>query len=112
MYNEKDALRSIIEPTHTVGVGNYRPNPFRDDYSRILYSSAFRRLQGKAQMFPETETDVLHNRMTHSLKVSQVAEWIASSLNASDPYLQDPENSLNIEIVMAAALGHDLGHPP
>lgn len=71
------------------------------DYARILYSSSFRRLQGKMQLLGVDSNKFNRNRLTHSLEVAQIARSIASSL--------DLKSSVVTE---AAALAHDIGNPP
>jgi dGTPase len=83
------------------------------DRDRILYSSAFRRLAGVTQVVGADESDVFHNRLTHSLKVAQFGRRLAEKLrkdNAQNPLLE----VLGIEpdVVEAAGLAHDIGHPP
>ncbi|MHC2108358.1 dGTP triphosphohydrolase [Methylobacterium sp. CM6246] len=85
-----------------------RKPPWRD-YSRIIHSASFRRLQGKTQVFPVHESDFFRNRLTHSLEVAQIAEGIAQRLNATPSFEADP---INERACMNAALIHDLGHPP
>lgn len=74
--------------------------PFSKDRDRILYSKSFLRLRGKTQVFMLQKNDYIRTRMTHSLEVNQLAKSIASALG------------LNIELVEAIALGHDVGHTP
>lgn len=83
---------------------------FRRDYARLLHSPAFRRLQGKTQLFPGTESDYFRNRLTHSLEVAQVAKSIAMLTNHSNPYFE--RHPIDTDLVEFAALAHDLGHPP
>ena len=83
---------------------------FRRDYARILHSPAFRRLQGKTQLFPSVEHDFFRNRLTHSLEVAQIAKSIALRLNDRDSYFR--ACPIDTDIVETAALAHDLGHPP
>jgi dGTPase len=83
---------------------------FRRDYARLVHSPAFRRLQGKTQLFPGIESDFFRNRLTHSLEVAQVAKSIALKLNATDAYFS--QHNINTDLVETAALAHDLGHPP
>src|ERR1700734_2713281 len=88
---------------------SYR-SPWRRDYSRVVHSAAFRRLQGKTQLFPGHESDFFRNRLTHSLEVAQVAKTIALRINATNDYFR--ENPIDLDIVETAGLAHDLGHPP
>ncbi|MFC7342667.1 deoxyguanosinetriphosphate triphosphohydrolase family protein [Saccharopolyspora griseoalba] len=95
--------------------GDLATSPFRADRDRIAASAFFARLGGVTQVVsPSGSGLLLHNRLTHSLKVAQVARSIAERL------LADPEDRAKLErlggcdldVVEAAALGHDLGHPP
>jgi dGTPase len=89
--------------------GDHR-DPFRRDLSRLIHSPAFRRLQGKTQLFPSGENDFFRNRLTHSIEVAQIATGIALNLNSSVAVLRN--NPINEHLVHFAALAHDLGHPP
>lgn len=75
----------------------------KGDYTRILYASSFRRLQGKMQLFAVQSDQFIRNRLTHSLEVAQIARSIAKEIG----YSQD-----EIYVVEAAALAHDIGNPP
>lgn len=79
------------------------------DRDRILHSSAFRRLQGKTQVFGIGQADFYRTRLTHSVEVAQIARAIAQNLLFENPLLQ---RCLVPELAEAAALAHDLGHPP
>ena len=89
-----------------------RRNPFQVDRDRILYSSAFRRLAQVTQVVTAQEGHVFHNRLTHSLKVAQVARRLAESLIAKQPEIAEKLGGIEPDVVEAAALAHDLGHPP
>lgn len=73
---------------------------FRVDYTRIIHSEAFRRLQNKTQVFANYKGDIFRTRMSHSLEVAQFAKTIAEFLG------------LNQDLSETLAVGHDLGHPP
>lgn len=90
---------------------DYR-SPTSRDVDRILYSSAFRRLSGVTQVVSADETLLFHNRLTHSLKVAQVARRAAERLckEFSAEVARGP--GLDPTAAEAAALAHDLGHPP
>ena len=107
LYKDNDYKRLVKEPGSTEEVGR---SGFRRDYGRLLHSPAFRRLQGKTQLFPGHESDFFRNRLTHSLEVAQVAKGIASQINDSEPAFQ--ETPIDTDLVEFAALAHDLGHPP
>ncbi len=79
------------------------------DRDRILHSSAFRRLQGKTQVFGIGQADFYRTRLTHSVEAAQIARGISQNLLFENPLLQ---SCLVPELAEAAALAHDLGHPP
>lgn len=101
---------------------NSRPDQRRQaerDRDRILYSSAFRRLEGVTQtVAARDEGYLVHNRLTHSLKVAQVGQRIAEMLDrkaVNDSQLRGligARGGLDPTVVEAAGLAHDLGHPP
>ena len=87
---------------------------FQRDYDRIIFSSPFRRMQNKTQVFPLPEHVFVHNRLTHSLEVASVGRSLGNLL-AEKINLKSPSNPLVSEIgtiVSAACLAHDLGNPP
>lgn len=112
LYTDSDKKRILDLPPRP-GVGTYR-SEYRRDYARLIHSPSFRRLQGKTQLFPGSETDFFRNRLTHSLEVAQIAKTIAIKLNVEeDALLSAPrDQQLDYELVETAALAHDLGHPP
>jgi dGTPase len=79
------------------------------DRDRILHSAAFRRLQGKTQVFGIGQADFYRTRLTHSVEVAQIARAISQNLIFEQPLL---DHCLSPELAEAAALAHDLGHPP
>ena len=85
---------------------------FQVDRDRILYSSAFRRLAHITQVVTSQEGHVFHNRLTHSLKVAQVARRLAERLVGEQPEVAMAIGGVDPDVVEAAALSHDLGHPP
>jgi dGTPase len=86
--------RRYPEPSHS-----YRSD-FQRDRDRIIHSRAFRRLEAKTQVFTRRYSDHFRNRLTHTIEVAQIARTIATQLN------------LNVDLVEALALVHDVGHPP
>lgn len=80
------------------------PDPIRTCYmvdrDRIVHSKSFRRLKHKTQVFIAPPGDHYRSRLTHTLEVNQIAKTIGAGLN------------LNIDLIEAIALGHDVGHTP
>ncbi|WP_068085298.1 anti-phage deoxyguanosine triphosphatase [Polycladidibacter stylochi] len=88
-------------------------DPFDIDYSRIIHSSSFRRLQGKTQILNLGDNDFYRTRLTHSLEVSQIAGGILKSLNHTLETGHEGHAYLPpLSLVQTLGLGHDLGHPP
>ncbi|MGN7940952.1 MULTISPECIES: deoxyguanosinetriphosphate triphosphohydrolase family protein [Bacillaceae] len=85
-------------------------NPYQRDYSRILYSTSFRRLQGKMQLLGIKSDKFYRNRLTHSLEVAQIARGIAERLRTESG--MDHVYTDDIYVVEAGALAHDIGNPP
>ncbi|MGF1646932.1 MAG: deoxyguanosinetriphosphate triphosphohydrolase family protein [Kineosporiaceae bacterium] len=89
---------------------------FQRDRDRLIYTDAFRRLAGVTQVISALEGHVYHNRLTHTIKVAQVARRLAERLAdqgrviAAREGVADPP--LSPDVAEAAALAHDLGHPP
>jgi len=90
---------------------------FQRDYDRLIFSSPFRRLQNKTQVFPLPGAVFVHNRLTHSLEVASVGRSLGRlfynmlkkenpNIDTEAPFLQEVGN-----IVSAACLSHDLGNP-
>ena len=94
--HNSQAFRAINEQLEDVR------SHFAIDRDRILYSGAYRRYQGKTQVFSFTNMidEEMSNRSLHTTYVSQISRTIGKALN------------LNIELIEAIALGHDLGHTP
>jgi dGTPase len=88
-----------------------RRSRFERDRDRILYSSAFRRLSGITQIVRAGEADVFHTRQQHTIKVAQVGRRLAQKCLAEQRQLSN-ELGVDPEVVEAACLAHDLGHPP
>lgn len=90
---------------------------FQRDYDRLIFSSPFRRLQNKTQVFPLPGNIFVHNRLTHSLEVASVGRSlgnkIAQFIKQQNVRMDNPELLEEIgTIVSSACLAHDLGNPP
>jgi dGTPase len=87
---------------------------YEKDYARLIQAPAFRRLQGKAQVFGAGSGDYYRTRLTHSLEVSQIARELARKLSKATIIQKQEHPGLVIQsdVVECAALAHDLGHPP
>ena len=94
-YGAADLERWVPEPPKSQA-----RTPFQRDRARVLHSSALRRLGAKTQVLGAGANDFVRTRLTHSLEVAQVGRDIGAELGC------DPD------IVDAACLSHDLGHPP
>jgi dGTPase len=86
--------------------------PAQKDRDRILYTSALRRLSKVTQVVRADTGHVFHNRLTHSMQVAQVGLRIAQRLQPSYRELVGSADGLDPDVVEAACLAHDLGHPP
>ncbi len=82
--------------------------PYQRDRDRVLYTHEFRRLGGVTQITTPSELLIFHNRLTHTLEVAQIARRLAERLNV---HAEVPDRD-QADVVEAAALAHDLGHPP
>lgn len=87
-------------------------NPFQIDRDRILYTPEFLRLAEVTQVVGPEEAEVFHNRLTHSLKVAQVARRLAEKLVQDQPRQAAAAGGIDPDVTEAAALAHDIGHPP
>lgn len=99
---------------YATGGEGKRP-PFQRDFDRITFSSAFRRLQDKTQVFPLAESDYVRTRLTHSIETSCVARSLGSIVGEAiikRHKLKKYKSSDFGAIVAAASLAHDIGNPP
>lgn len=78
-------------------------DPFETDKGRIIHCGAFRRLQGKTQVFGVGERDFYRTRLTHSLEVAQLGRGICTEVKS--------ELKINQDLVETICLAHDIGHP-
>lgn len=88
---------------------------YQRDYDRLIFSSPFRRLQNKTQVFPLPGSVFVHNRLTHSLEVSSVGRSLGENIGR-ELRKRYPASKAHFEeigsIVSASCLAHDLGNPP
>ena len=95
-------------------------NSFQRDYDRLIFSSAFRRLQNKTQVFPLPGAVFVHNRLTHSLEVASVGRSLGKAVGdaLADKYPHAGETFRDFykyelpSVIAAACLAHDIGNPP
>lgn len=95
-------------------------NSFVRDYDRIIFSSAFRRLQNKTQVFPLPGPVFVHNRLTHSLEVASVGrslgkaigDRIAAKYHKQNEDFQEFYKYELPSVIAAGCLAHDIGNPP
>jgi dGTPase len=91
---------------------------FERDWDRVLFSTAFRRMHDKTQVFPLPEDDVVHSRLTHSLEVASVGRSLGNRVGRAlcerhsvNPTTEFDHHDVG-DVVAAACLAHDIGNPP
>jgi dGTPase len=105
-HRDERKLQEARRPTDT-------RRPAALDRDRVLYSSQFARLAEVTQVVSADRGYVVHNRLTHSLKVAQLARRMAERLVLeSGERLIQALGGLDPDTAETAALAHDLGHPP
>lgn len=88
--------------------------PFQRDRARIMHSAGFRRLQGKTQVMGTGEGDFHRTRLTHSIEVAQIGYGLLEVLRAKNATFPKAVQAWlpPRDLIEAACLAHDLGHPP
>ncbi len=109
-------LPELISPVRIGEYLNTRTigrSAFQQDFDRIIFCSAFRRLQDKTQVFPLPDSDYVRTRLTHSLEASCVGRSLGTAVGN---LLKDKGREVSPSdfgaIVSAACLAHDIGNPP
>lgn len=95
--------------------GSAERTAFQQDYDRIVFTSAFRRMKDKTQVFPLSKSDYVRTRLTHSLEASCVGRSLGAVVGReiiARHGLQHVESGDFGAIVAAACLAHDIGNPP
>ena len=107
LHDERDRILSVNATKCSQSRGRTLPekdgdirNCFERDMGRIIYSQAFRRLKHKTQVFFNPSNDHICSRLEHVIYVDYIASTIGNALN------------LNVDLIRAIALGHDVGHTP
>ena len=112
---EWTTLLTTLRTGQSVENVNHARTEFQRDYDRMIFSSPFRRLQNKTQVFPLPGSIFVHNRLTHSLEVASVGRSLGNNIageleksgEAKDCFYQELGS-----IVAAACIAHDMGNPP
>lgn len=100
---------------------DYIRGDYMRDYDRLIFSSQFRRLQNKTQVFPLPGAVFVHNRLTHSLEVASVGRSLGRAVGERIAQKYQEELSpaaldfYRFElpaVVMTACIAHDIGNPP
>ena len=107
LQDQRDSILSVNATKYSASRGRVEPetdndirNCFERDMGRIIYSQAFRRLKHKTQVFFNPINDHICSRLEHVIYVDYIASTIGNALN------------LNVDLIRAIALGHDVGHTP
>lgn len=125
-WQEKDIIHSKDEnqeysPNYDCQCSNrydYR-NAFESDFGRVVFSTAARRMHDKTQVFPLTNGDSVHTRLTHSMEVMSVATSLGINLCRDSHFVETYGQTQAMElerkiptILKTAAFVHDIGNPP
>jgi dGTPase len=115
-WNELISTTRLGQENFTKEDKKHNRTQFQRDYDRIIFSSPFRRMQNKTQVFPLPGSVFVHNRLTHSLEVASVGRSLGSMFiekaEAEGMKIENPLFSEIGSVVSAACLAHDMGNPP
>lgn len=113
-WNQLLSTKRLGQEDRPAEAHEHKRTQFQRDYDRLIFSSPFRRMQNKTQVFPLPGSIFVHNRLTHSLEVASVGRSLGNVL--SERLLKnqsiDPLISEVGAVVSAACLAHDMGNPP
>ena len=111
--------KQLLSPQRLGGNGSEtispERSPFQQDFDRIVFSGAFRRLQNKTQVFPLVRADYVRTRLTHSIEASSIARSLGTAAGGFICRNFDTGSAHPSDFgaaVAAAALAHDIGNPP
>jgi dGTPase len=110
-----EQLLSADRPGAGAAPGSPERTAFQQDYDRIVFTSAFRRMMDKTQVFPLSKSDYVRTRLTHSLEASCVGRSLGAVVGREIiarhglPHVDAADFGA---IVAAACLAHDIGNPP
>jgi len=119
-WSQLFSARRTGDPEHKRANPDQMRTSYMRDYDRIIFSSAFRRLQNKTQVFPLPGAVFVHNRLTHSLEVASVGRSLGRTVGEAIA-LKHPEHTAEVNefyryelasVVASACLAHDIGNPP
>ncbi|MGF7137976.1 deoxyguanosinetriphosphate triphosphohydrolase [Roseimarinus sediminis] len=112
-WNQLLSIKRLGKPSSGKITADSRTE-FQRDYDRLIFSSPFRRLQNKTQVFPLPGSVFVHNRLTHSLEVASVGRSLGNIVSnaISEKGVVHPLLGEIGSVVAAACLAHDMGNPP
>ncbi|HBL75890.1 MAG: dehydrogenase [Bacteroidetes bacterium GWF2_42_66] len=113
-WNQILSTKRLGQEDRPAEAHEHKRTQFQRDYDRLIFSSPFRRMQNKTQVFPLPGSIFVHNRLTHSLEVASVGRSLGNMLSEKLQQKQaiDPLMLEIGSVVSAACLAHDMGNPP